>query len=135
MGYCYRYVTIEGKGVKPESYALIDPSSPLNALSDEFAKSAKLSYLGGAKARAPLGEAMGWRTKAPVAFNRTDVKIAEVEFVVLAKRLLEDDVLLGEAVVDAVGAEKLLSIRYKCDKCREGLTACDHRKRRVEPIA
>lgn len=134
MGYCYRYVTIEGKGVKPESYALFDPSSPLNALSEEFAKAAKLSYLGSAKAKTPLGNGIGWRTKAPVAFNRTDVKLAEVEFVVLPKRLLEDDVIFGKSVIDAVGEEKLLAIRYKCDMCREALTGCDHGKRKVDPI-
>ena len=134
MGYCYRYVTVEGKGARMESYGLLDPASPLNALSDEFAKSAKLPYLASAKARTPLGEGLGWKTTASISFNRTDVKVAGVEFVVLPKRMLEDDVTLGKNVVEAVGAERLLAIRYKCDKCREALAGCEHSRRAVTSI-
>ncbi len=134
MGYCYRYVTVETKGGRAESYALLDNASPLNAMSDEFARQVKAQHEGSLKVRGPNGEALGWRTRAPVAFNRTDVKLAELEFVVVSKRVLEDDVILGNVVVATVGREKLLSIRYKCDRCREPLDGCEHSRRKVESL-
>ena len=134
MGYCYRYVTVETKGGRAETYALLDNSSPLNAMSDEFARQVKAQHEGSLKVRGPNGEAIGWRARTPVSFNRTDVKLPEIEFVVVSKRVIEDDIILGHAAVEAVGREKLLSIRYKCDRCREPLDSCEHSRRKVDPI-
>ena len=134
MGYCYRYVTVETKGGRAESYAILDNGSPLSAMSDEFARQVKAQHEGSLKVHGPNGEALGWRTRAPVSFNRTDVKLPEAEFVVVSKRVIEDDLILGRAVVEAVGREKLLSIRYKCDRCRDPLDGCEHSRRKVEAL-
>ena len=134
MGFCYRYMTVEGKGARAESYALLDFSSPLSALSDDFARRLKAPWLAGTKAQVGGTQAVGWTTKCPVVFNRTDVRITEVEFVVLPKRVVGEDVILGRQVAETVGEAKLLAIRYKCDQCRESLFTCEHGKRKVETL-
>ena len=135
MGFCYRYVDIERNGEKTSHYALIDMGSELSAVSEEVASKVNLQPKENINVRSSNGGARGWvATEAVISFIGGDSKV-NASMVVVPRRIIGEDVIIGRDILQGMTSEALTSLRYICDSCRRTISLCRCTKKRVQKLA
>lgn len=135
MGFCYRYVDIERNGAKTSHYALIDMGSDLSAVSEEVASKVNLQPTDNINVRSSNGGARGWvSSEAVISFVGWESKI-NAGLVVVPRRIIGEDVIIGRDILQGMTAETLASLRYICDSCRRTISLCRCTKKRVQKLA
>ena len=134
MGYCYRYVNIGRNGNEVSHYALIDMGSELSAVSEEVASKLNLQMKESINVRSSNGGARGWvASDAKVSFVGSEAKVS-AGIVVVPKRVIGEDIIIGRDILLGMSTETLGSMRYICDSCRRTINLCRCSKRWVQKL-